>query len=503
MNVAELSIEHLERFGEYRTMWFEGRWFTNKEMLERGARVAHGLRELGVKRGDRVATVLGNCPEVLNVFNACFQNGAWCMPVLFTLTGPEMGNLFEDAQPEVVVTEKAFLDKVTEGKKRTASIKAVVTIDDEPQPGCVYMKDWLDEMPSAFDMVSCDPDDVAMLMYTSGTTGKPKGVMLTHDNLHFTALASARGQGTEEGEVGISVLPLNHSYGIITSIAGTQYRNSGVLMRWFNPEEMLKLIAEFKANITALVPTMILYLLALPDVEKYDLSSMRRWGCAAAPLAAEVKRKFEERFPGEIFEGYGLTECSPTVFLNRRDLPYREGSVGKPIDGVEVCIKDNEGGLLGPGEPGEICVRGRNVMKGYYNRPEATAEVIRDGWLHTGDVGCMDEDGYLYVTDRVKDLIIRGGENVFPKDIEEVLMRHPKVAEAAVIGMPDEYYGEEVMAVVVPAPDAEPTAEEIIEFCSEHLGKFQVPKRIEFTPMLPKNLVGKILKKEIRAQYFG
>lgn len=504
MNIAELSAQNIEEHGEYQAVFFEGRWYTNKEMDDRGKQVAVGLKEIGVERGDRVATILGNSPEVLNIFNACFRMGAYAMPVLFTLTGEEIGYIFNDAGAKVVITQKMFMDKVMEAKKIAPSVKEIVAVDAVEDDNVHHLQDWFKELPADFPIVSCKPDDLAMLMYTSGTTGNPKGVMLSHNNLVSNAVSAAESQQMEVGEVGISALPLNHSYGIITNIAASKYATRGVMMSWFDPTKMLQLIQDFKCQGTALVPTMLIALLNHPDADKYDLSHMTRWFCAAAPLPLQTRRRFEKKFPGKVLEGYGLTECSPAVSTNRLHMPVKDGSVGPPLEGVEISIRESEtGGELPKGEIGEICVRGPNVMLGYYNKPEETAKVIRNGWLFTGDAGYVDKDGYLFLTERIKDLIIRGGENVFPRDIEDVLIKHDKVAEAAVIGMPDEIYGEEVMAIVVPKPDSKPTVDEIIEFCKQHLGKFQLPKRVEFALFLPKNPLGKVLKKELRKHYLS
>jgi long-chain acyl-CoA synthetase len=502
MNVSELSIQNPEKFGEYESLYFEGRWYTNRENLKRSAQIANGLSDLGIKRGDRVAMVLANCPEVLNTFNGCFMMGAWCNPVMFTLAADEMGYLFQDAEPTVVITQEAFLGSVTKATTRAPSIKTLVTADKGAVEGAVCMQDWFKDLSSDFPIVSCKADDVALLLYTSGTTGRPKGVMLTHDNLVFTAISASKARGIKPGDTSLSCLPLNHSYGIITWISSEYFGIKNVLMPRFEEEELFKLIQEFKCGATALVPTMVHRLLSHPAADNYDLSSLKRWGCAAAPLSEEKRKQFEERFPGRLVDAYGLTECSPSVTITRMDMPYKDGTLGVPIEGVEVSIQNQEGKILPPKETGEICVRGRNVMKGYYKRPELTAEIIRNGWLHTGDVGYLDEEDYLFITDRIKDLIIRGGENIFPKDIEEILLRHPKINEVAVIGMPDEDYGEEVMAVIVPAAGNKPVAEEITEYCKNYLGKFQIPKRIEFVPTLPRNPIGKLLKRKLREQYF-
>jgi long-chain acyl-CoA synthetase len=502
MNVSELSFRNPVKFGEYQSLYHKGRWYTNRENLERSQQIANGLSGLGVENGDRVAIVLANCPELMNTFNACFMMGAWCNPVMFTLAADEMGHLFKDAMPKVVITQKAFLNNVTEAMSHAPSIGALITVDEQPIENAICMQEWFKDLPVKFSIVSCKPDDVALLLYTSGTTGRPKGVMLTHDNLLFTAISASKARGIEPGETSLSCLPLNHSYGIIIWISSEYFGIRNVLMSKFDEEELFRLIEEFRCGATALVPTMVHRLINHPAADKYDLSSLKRWGCAAAPLPEEKRKQFEDRFPGRLVDAYGLTECSPTVTITRMDMPYKNGTLGLPIEGVEVSIQDQVGETLPPEEAGEICVRGRNVMKGYYKQPDLTAEVIRDGWLHTGDVGYLDEEGYLFITDRIKDLIIRGGENIFPKDIEEIILRHPKVDEVAVIGMPDEDYGEEVMAVIVPASESHPVADEITNYCRNYLGKFQIPKRIEFVSTLPKNSLGKLLKRKLREQYF-
>ncbi len=503
MNIVEFSIQSIETYGEYKSLNYEGRWFTNVELDKRSRQIAVGLCEIGVKHGDRVAMVLGNCPEVINTFYACFRIGAWAMPVLFTLSDEEIGYVLHDAGAKVVITDNTFLEKVKNASKSAPSVCDIVMVDPDPVEGTHNMQSWFRNLPADFPYRSCKPDDTAVLMYTSGTTGDPKGVMISHNNLYTCAMASAKSQKMEKNEMGISALPLNHIYGIITSITASKYALRGVYMTWFDAEKMLELIDKFKCQATGLVPAMLIMLLNYPDAEKYDTSHMKRWICSGAPLSVEIKKRFEERFSGKVLEAYGCTECSPTVTVNRLDQTIKDGSVGLPLDILELSIRDPLGEAIPTGDIGEICVKGPNVMLGYYNRPEETAMAIRDNWLYTGDAGYLDEDGYLFLTERMKDLIIRGGENVFPKDIEHILIEYPQIAEVAVIGMPHEVYGEEVMAIVAPMPGTDPSIDEITEYCEKRLGKFQVPKRIEFVEELPKNLMGKVLKKNLRKYYFS
>jgi long-chain acyl-CoA synthetase len=271
-----------------------------------------------------------------------------------------------------------------------------------------------------------------------------------------------------------------------------------VLLRWFNLEGVFQSIEKHKVANMAGVPTMYIYMLHYPDADKYDVSSMKNWLVGAAPMSQATLKQFEEKFGGEMYVAYGLSEASPGVAAERDTLPRKPGSVGKPMVGVEVKIVDENDHELPRNSVGEILCRGGNIMKGYYKMPEQTEEALRGGWLHTGDMGYLDEDGYLYIVERKKDLIIRGGFNIYPKDVEEALYKHPAVAEAAVVGKPDEFMGEEVVAYVVQAPGAKATAEELTAHCQANLAKYKCPRRIEFLDSMPKNAIGKIQKKELR-----
>jgi long-chain acyl-CoA synthetase len=295
------------------------------------------------------------------------------------------------------------------------------------------------------------------------------------------------------------VLPLCHSFGIATMNQGL-FRRGGkaVLLNSFQVETILASIEKYRANTMAGVPTMYVFMLLYPEPRKYDLSSMKYWISGAAPLALETWKKFKEVYGFEIIEGWGLTEAGANNSVNPFEGLRKVGSIGLPMKGTEVRIVDQEENMLPPGKEGEIVIRGPMLMKGYWKKPEETAEVLKDGWLHTGDIGYMDEDGYFWITDRKKDLIIKAGENISPRVIEEVLFGHPKVSEAAVIGIKDGVYGEDIKAFVILKPGQNATPTEIIEYCRTKLSSFLVPKEVVFNKALPKNLVGKVLKKELR-----
>jgi long-chain acyl-CoA synthetase len=298
----------------------------------------------------------------------------------------------------------------------------------------------------------------------------------------------------------VAVLPLSHSYGLTVMNAGHILGTRAALLRWFHPEAVLQAIQKFRAVSMSAVPTMLVYLLNYPDADRFDTSSMRVWGSGAAPLPTEIVEPFEKKFGGRILEGYGLTEASPVVSAHRLSGPRKLGSVGRAIPGVTVSIQDDEDRSRPVGEVGEVCVKGPNVMAGYYRNPEETARAVRDGWLHTGDMGRLDADGFLFIVERKKDLIIRGGFNIYPREVEEALYAHPQVAEAAVVGMKDPLMGEDVVAFVVVKDGQRASAEEIAAFCETRLARFKCPKQIRFVDSLPKSPIGKILRKELRTQ---
>jgi long-chain acyl-CoA synthetase len=352
------------------------------------------------------------------------------------------------------------------------------------------------------ELVERAPDDLAALLYTGGTTGSSKGVMLSHNNLEWTARRAAEASELQADEVGLLTLPLSHSFGLHVSILGTMTPSRGVLLRWFDPQAVLEAIAEHSVQRFAAVPTILQMLLA-SSLEEHDLSSLTSITSGAAALPVEVLKAFEERVPNvKIVQGYGLTETSPTVAVqspsSAAEGTRKIGSVGEVIEGVEVRIVDLEGAPVPDGEIGEITVKGPNVMLGYWENDSATADAIRDGWFHTGDMGRLEE-GHLFIVERKKDLVIRGGFNVYPADVEGVLLEHPGVAEAAVVGRPSEKWGEEPVAFVVAGP-AGVTAEELSGFCQERLATYKIPAEFKIVPAIPKTPVGKIDKKDLRNQ---
>jgi long-chain acyl-CoA synthetase len=492
MNLAMLGDENVRKFGEYVAVHFEGRDITNVEQQRAAARVANALRRLGVGVGDRVVVLLPNCPEVTQAYGGILRLGAVIVPVVFLLSADEVQHILADSEAKVVITSSELASKVDDWAG------SVVLVGGGSQ-GLAW-EEWIARESDAASMVARDDSDLAVILYTAGTTGRPKGVALSHGNLAANARSAASLYELDRSAWALSVLPLSHSYGLTVMNAGNILGTKGVLLRWFTPDRVLDTIERFRVQSMAGVPTMYVYLLNYPEADGFDTSSMRSWGSGAAPLPLEIVQPFEKRFGGRLMEGYGLTEASPVVSAHRLSGVRKLGSVGQPIPGVEVAILDDADRPVPTGEPGEVCVRGPNVMLGYYRLPDETAKALRNGWLHTGDVGRLDDDGFLYIVERKKDLIIRGGFNIYPREVEEVLYAHPHIAEAAVIGMRDVLMGEEVLAFVALKPGAAVGAEEVISFCQARLAKFKCPKQVRFVSALPKSPIGKILRKELRAR---
>jgi long-chain acyl-CoA synthetase len=468
--------------------------------MQRGSRrLARALKDLGVKRGDRVILQMPNCPEVLQGFNAIWRVGAVVVPINYLVGEEETAYIYQDSGAKVVISSQAFLPKIRVGREKASGLENVILVDPDVPPGFLSYPQIIEKCPEEMEIVDMGDDELAALIYTAGTTGRPKGVMHTHLSLYSNAKMQAESVFLPDGMISIFVLPLCHSYGIASMNLGL-FRLSGgaVLLSTFNVEAIFAAIQKYRANVLAGVPTMYVFMLLFPEPKKYDLSSMKYWFCGSAPLALETFNRFKQAFGFEIIEGWGLTEAGANNSVNPLEGVKKVGSIGLPMKGTEMRVVDNEGKALPSRKEGEILIRGPMLMKGYWNKPEETAEVLRGGWLHTGDVGYVDEDGYFWITDRKKDLIIKAGENISPRTIEEVLFKHPKVSEAAVIGMKDEVYGEEIKAFLVLKPGQEATAEEIIEHCQKRLTSFLVPKQVVILKALPKSLVGKVLKKELR-----
>ena len=432
MNISELGTREIERFGEHVMIIFEDRELTNIQLRDQAKRLGSALKGLGVGKGDRVIIQMPNLPEAIIGFWAVWGIGAVIVPINFMVGERETAHIYQDTGAKVVISTSKLLPVVEKCRTTAPVIKHIIVVDSETHPGTLSFDDLVAKGSENGDMEPTDDDDLAALIYTSGTTSLPKGVMLTHYALYANAKMQQETTQYSPGLTAVGLLPLCHSYGVaslnITTLVGG---GRAVLLDTFDLDKVFSSIEKYRANSLAAVPTMYKYMMMYPESEKYDLSSMKYWISGSSPLSLATWEGFKEKFGFEIIEGWGMTEAGANNAVNPFDGVKKVGSIGKPMKGLDMKIVDMDGNELPDNREGEIIVSGPVLMKGYWNQPEATAEALRDGWLYTGDIGYRDEDGYYFITERKKDLIIKGGENIAPRQIEEVLAGHPKVSEGS------------------------------------------------------------------------
>jgi long-chain acyl-CoA synthetase len=496
MNLADLLSESAGRHPDKKALVIPGSpgrsAITYAELQAEVDRVANALQGLGIAPGDRVAIAMHNVPQFLFAYFGSLRAGAVVVPLNIMLTEPETKKILDDSQAKVIFVSEAFSATATGAGRDAASVVKVFSTESWDELG---------SLGTESTSVERDADDLAVLAYTSGTTGDPKGAMLTHGNL----LANLRQQmaipdaHVTDDDVLFLALPLFHIFGMNVTL-GLLVLNgaTGVLIERFDPIPTLRLLQEHRVTVLFGAPTMYTAWVAVPGAEQYDLSTVRLAISGAAPLAPDVLRDFRSMFGVDIYEGYGLTETAPTLASNRMTSKPRPGSIGMPLPEVELRVIDEEGNDVEIGDPGEIVVRGPNVFKGYWNRPEDTERAFTDGWFRTGDIAVKDEDGYLYLVDRKRDLIIVSGFNVFPSEVEAALVENPKVAEAAVVGVPHPYTGEAVKAYVVLDDGAKVNEAELIADVETRLARFKSPQSIEIVDSLPHLLTGKVLRRALR-----
>jgi long-chain acyl-CoA synthetase len=507
LNIATLLRESAKRYEAKPAMVLGDATLPYAMLHGMAQRFASGLAKLGVHRGQHVALLLPNVPHFTIAYYGAHYVGAPVVPLNVLLTADEIAYHLDDSDAVAVVVWEGFLPQAQAAFARTESCKHLIVCkadrtDVTAPEGTVSFTALVGGSEPMLDVAPTMPDETAVILYTSGTTGRPKGAELTHFNLFFNAhYMRTQLLPLSHETVALGVLPLFHSFGQ-TCIQNAVLAGGGtvVLMPRFDADGAMGLIQKHRVNLFAGVPTMFFALLHHPGSASYDLGSLRNCISGGSAMPVEVMKAFDEKFGVNILEGYGLSETSPVASFNTLDRPKKAGSIGLPIWGCEFRLEDEQGRAVTELDaPGEICIKGHNVMKGYWKRPEATAEAIKDGWFHSGDVGMRDADGYYFIVDRKKDMIIRGGFNVYPREIEEVLYAHPAVAEAAVIGVPHPSHGEEVKAILARKPGHEATtAEDIIAYCKERLAAYKYPRSVEFLDALPKGPTGKILKRELR-----
>lgn len=484
---------------------------TFREVDGRVNRLSSGLARLGVGPGDRVAILALNCHQFYEFYYAVPQVGAVVVPINFRLPPHEVKYIVDHSGSRVVAVDQALLPVIETIRASLDSVDHFILMGEEPCDGYLSYEELLAGATADFEAPEVSDDELLGLFYTSGTTGEPKGVMLSHRNMLANIANSEGVYNYLPTDIYLHAAPMFHLADGAAVFTHTANGATQAFIPRFDPKQVLETISREKVSLIVLVPTMINFLLHQPDIASYDLSSLRHLTYGASPIAPDLLRRAMKVFDCSFGQGYGLTEASPLLTVLTADDHLTPGaagerrlaSCGKPVPGVDVRVVKEDGSDLKPGEVGEIIARGPNIMLGYWKRLEDTENVLREGWLHTGDLATVDEDGYIYLVDRKKDMIVTGGENVFSTEVEAVLYAHPAVKEAAVIPVPDEDWGEAVHACVVLCDGKQATTEELTEFCRDRLANYKVPHSIEFIEgELPKGGTGKILKKQLRERYW-
>ena len=470
----------------------DSRQFTYAEFAEAVKRTAALLSTNGVKKGDVVSLLLPNSVEYVIAYFACWKLGALAGPVNSLLKSQEIAYVISNSEARALLINSEFLTLVEPLREQLASLSAVIVFDDE--------RDATRDISSDTESAEVEPDHEAIIIYTSGTTGKPKGCLLTHRNIIANARQISEWLGFTDKDRLLTVMPLFHMNAVsVTTMAALYAGASSVVSPRFSASRFWQIISDYQITSFGSVATMLSMLLTTyPNGVPAGLetSQLRFAMCGSAPVPAETIKRFEETFRCLVIEGYGLSESTCRSTFNPPDQRRRAGSCGMPI-GNEMRVVDDNDEDVAEGELGEIVMRGENILKGYYKNPEANAVAFRSGWFHTGDVGYRDKEGFYYIVDRKSDMIIRGGENIYPREIDEVLYQHPAILAAAVVGVPDELYGEEVAGFVVLREGSEVSEQEIIEFCKARLADYKCPKTIRFVKDIPKGPTGKLLKREL------
>src|SRR3954471_21883194 len=490
-NLASILTETAERRPDHIAIKLDDFELNYQLLNEATARVAGLLKSKGIEPGDRVGIMLPNVPHFPVVFYGALRAGAVVVPMNVLLKPREVGFYLKDPEAKLVFAWHDFAEAAEQGAS-DAGAEAILV-----KPG--EFEQMLFEQEADHGMADRSGDDTAVILYTSGTTGTPKGAELTHDNLlgNVETILSTLIE-MQPDDVVLGALPFFHVFGLTCGLNSTiKAGGTLTLIPRFDPDHALEIIERDKVTIFEGVPTMYVAMLHSGKADSADASSLRLCVSGGSAMPGEVLRAFEEKFGCKILEGYGLSETSPVASFNHPDKEREVGAIGTPISGVEMRVVDENGKDVEQGEVGEIAIKGHNVMKGYWDKPDATDEVMDDGWFHTGDMAKVDEDGYFFIVDRKKELIIRGGYNVYPREIEEVLYEHEGVLEAAVVGVPDESMGEEVGAAVVLKEGQDVSADDLKAYVKEEVANYKYPRKIWFVDELPKGPTGKILKREI------
>jgi fatty-acyl-CoA synthase len=472
---------------------------TYKELNEQANRLANALKTLGVSHGDRVGLLALNEPEFYDLYFGLGKIGAILVPVNYRLAGPEIQFILSDCEAKVFIFGKEYRE-IVDSFRKDIPAKHLVAISDEPIEWAQSYRTLINGASDQEPEIIGGDDDTLTILYTSGTTGRPKGAELTHTYYYWNSVNLMCTLGLDIGNTTLIALPLFHIGALAAPPWLVHYGGKAVLLRSLDPQRFLELLQEEKVTGFGSVPALLDILKWVPNFEKYDWSSVRTILVYAAPVPVTLIKEYAAAGI-QVRQLYGLTEGNTATVLDPENALTKAGSCGKPFFHAEIRVVDEEGQDVEPEVKGEVLLRAPNIMKGYWNRPEATAATIKDGWLYTGDIGKMDQDGFLYILDRKKDMIISGGENIYPAEVEDALLNHPKIADVGVIGYAHEKWGEAVKAIVVLNPGKTLTEAELIEWCQGKIGRFKIPKSVVFTEAIPRTPTGKILKRVLREQY--
>lgn len=491
---------HSERNSTKTAIIYKGEGFSYAKVNERVNRLANALNQMGVRKGDRVNVFLFNCPQLLEMMFACAKIGAVFVPINYRLSANEVHYIVEDSGGIVFVYEERLQEVVADLKEKDTSVQKYIRIDGDLLAGEYHYEDLMNQGCSKEPPFESELHEPHLMMYTSGTTGQAKGAILTHGNTLWNAMNCLSSLPINEETITLTVAPLFHIGGMSIFTTPVLYKGGTVVLEdVFSPEKTLSLVEKECVNTLFLVPAMWLAITQVENLEQYDLSSLTYNISGGAPCPLTIIEFFKERnIP--FYEGFGLTETAPIVsVLDSANSIRKSGSVGRPSIHVSMKVVDEYGQEVPTGKVGELIIKGPNIFKEYWNKPEATKEALRDGWFYTGDLAKIDEEGFFYIVDRMKDMIITGGENVYPIEVEQVLFHHPNVREVGVVGYPDEKWGESVKAVIaLKDPEKSLELEEVRAFCREKIASFKIPKQLEIVKELPRNATGKVLKNVLR-----
>jgi len=508
MHLREVMLREARRNSQVDAFVYGDRKITFSQLKERACRLANALSSLGVERGDRVGILLFNCLEYPEILWANFLLGSVAVTLNFRLVSEEIVYVEDVAKLKVLILGSDFLERIEPVRDRLSGIESLICLGKEKLHGILDYHELVEKGSAILPVAPSDDRDAAVVLFTSGTAAFPKAVVLTHQNIITAGLIWAADHGIRHGDNCLVVTPFYHigavGYHLAHALCGAS-TTCFPQPNW-DPELFLKTVEKERNTYLYITPGMYRQVFSVPDFRKYDLRSWRVCLTGSEPVPEATVKEMAENLPyGKIYNAYGLTEATgPTVSVAKHEMAIAKApSVGRPFVNTDIRIMDESGHECETGRVGEIVVKGDQVMKEYLNDPETTAAVLKEGWLYTGDLGEMDEEGFLYVVDRKKDIIISGGENISSVEVESILYKHPKIMEAAVIGIPDPKFGEGVCAVVVPREGERILEQELVDYCKTHLASFKKPRKVIFTDALPRNPSGKVLKRDLRKQYAG